>query len=139
MEQRLSIITLGVSDLRKATRFYEDKFGWVNSSFSNENISFFVLNGIQLALFEKNMLAEDATVSAVGSGFKGVTLAYNTRSKNEVNELIQQLKSKGVQIVKYPENVVWGGYSSYISDLDENLWEICYNPYVVFDDEGNLK
>jgi catechol 2,3-dioxygenase-like lactoylglutathione lyase family enzyme len=139
MEQRLSIITLGVSDLLKATRFYEDKFGWKKSDSSNENISFFVLNGIQLALFERNELAEDATISAEGNGFKGVTLAYNTRSKEEVDELIQELKSKGVEIVKYPEKVVWGGYSAYISDLDENLWEICYNPYIVFDDKGNLK
>lgn len=138
MEQRLSIITLGVSDLKKATHFYEDKFGWKKSDFSNKNISFFVLNGMQLALFEKNDLAKDADVNSEGNGFKAFTLAYNTKSKNEVDDLIAELKAKGVKIVKKQEEVIWGGYSAYIADLDHNLWEICYNPYVKFDEIGNL-
>ena len=138
MEQRLSIITLGVSDLKKATEFYESKFGWKKSQASNSNISFFMLNGIYLSLFPKDELADDATVSPEGNGFKGFTLAFNTRSKEEVDELMASLKSQGVTIVKMPEATNWGGYSSYISDLDGHLWEIAYNPYIEIDDKGNI-
>jgi len=138
MEQRLSIITLGVADLKKATDFYVNKFGWQKSNYSNNNISFFVLNGIQLALFEKTELAKDATINFEGTGFKAITIAYITRSKAEVDELITTLKNKGVKIVKEPTETNWGGYSSYIADVDHNLWEIAYNPYVEIDKKGNI-
>lgn len=138
MQQRLSFLTLGVNDLVKATDFYETIFGWEKSKSSNENISFFLLNGLYLALYENKMLAEDATVSAEGNGFKSFTMAYNTRSKEEVNQLVEELRAKGVTIVKEPQEVIWGGYSSYIADLEENLWEIVYNPYLQMDKEGNV-
>ena len=138
MEQRLSIITLGVANLKNATDFYVDKFGWEKSSFSNDNISFFVLNGIQLALFERTELAKDAGLPPEGTGFKAMTIAYNTRSKIEVDELILSLKNKGVKILKEPVDTNWGGYSSYIADLDNNVWEIAYNPYVKMDKQGNI-
>ena len=139
MEQRLTIITLGVSDLEKSTRFYETLFGWTKSISSNEHISFFALNGILLSLYEKNELADDATVDSKGSGFNGFTLAYNTRSEKEVDTIIENLRTKGVQIVKEPQKVHWGGYSSYISDLDGNLWEIAYNPFLVLDEQGSVQ
>ena len=138
MEQRLSIITLGVADLKNATDFYVDKFGWEKSSFSNDNISFFILNGIQLALFERTELAKDAGLHPEGTGFKAMTIAYNTRSKVEVDELILSLKNKGVKILKEPVHTNWGGYSSYIADLDNNIWEIAYNPYIKIDKQGNI-
>ncbi|HEX4375408.1 MAG TPA: VOC family protein [Puia sp.] len=81
MEQRLTIVTLGVNDLKKATTFYEDVFGWKKTSASNAAISFFHLNGMELALFNKTELAKDANVDPAGTGFKGFTLAYNTRSE----------------------------------------------------------
>ncbi len=139
MEQRLTIITLGVSDLRKSTEFYESKFGWKKSELSNDNISFFTLNGIQLALFDRNELAGDATVDPESDGFKGFTIAYNVRSEIEVNQLIEVLRNKGVEIIKEPQKVFWGGYSSYVSDLDGNLWEIAFNPYLELEDNGNIK
>ena len=139
MEQRLTIITLGVGDLKKSTEFYENNFGWKRSSSSNENIVFFYLNGIQLALFDKNELAKDATVDSGGTGFKGITLAYNTRNETEVDEIIKNLRAKGVKIVKEPAKVFWGGYSSYISDLDGHLWEIAFNPYLPLDEKGSVK
>ena len=139
MEQRLSIITLGVANLKIAADFYVNTFGWEKSNFSNDNISFFILNGIQLALFERAELAKDAAVNPEGTGFKAMTIAYNTRSKIEVDELILSLKNKGVKIVKEPTETNWGGYSSYIADLDDNLWEIAYNPYVELDKQGNIK
>lgn len=139
MEQRLTIITLGVSDLIKSTNFYETQFGWKKSDLSNEYISFFTLNGIQLALYGRNELAEDATVNPDGNGFKGFTIAYNAKSEREVDQLIENLRAKGVEIIKEPQKVVWGGYSSYISDLDGNLWEIAFNPFLSLDKNGNVK
>lgn len=139
MEQRLTIITLGVSNLAKATVFYESKFGWSKSDTSNEHISFFTLNGFQLALFERNALAEDATVSPEGHGFRCFTLAHNMRSEKAVDELIKALDKKGVKIIKPPQKVYWGGYSGYVSDLDGHLWEIAFNPFLELDAKGNVK
>ena len=139
MEQRLTMITLGVSDLINSTDFYVSKFGWKKSNSSNEHISFFELNGIQLALYEKNELANDATVNPNGNGFKGFTVSYNARSKKEVDSLIEKLRANGVEIIKEPQKVIWGGYSSYISDLDGNLWEIAFNPFLELDKNGNVR
>ena len=137
MEQRLTIITLGVSNLEKSTQFYETKFGWKKSKDSNAHISFFNLNGILLSLYEKKELAKDAQVNPEGKGFKQFTLAYNTRSKGEVDQLIAELKAMGVEIAKEPKKTDWGSYSSYVSDLDGNLWEIAFNPYLGLDESGN--
>lgn len=129
MEQRITIITLGVSDLTLITSFYEEKFGWNKMASSTEDITFFELNGILLSLYPRDKLAEDATVDVKGEGFKGFTLAYNTGSEEEVDKIISDLKRQGVKIIKPPQKVFWGGYSSYVADPDGNLWEIAYNPY----------
>ena len=138
MEQRLTIIGLGVSDLQGATEFYEQKFGWKKMDNSNESISFFHLNGILLSLYPREKLAEDAMVDSIGSGFKGFSLAYNTRTKEEVDDLMADLEAKGVVILKQPQAVFWGGYSGYVADLDGNLWEIAYNPFLPIDGLGNV-
>lgn len=137
MEQRATIIGLGVSDLEASTNFYIEKFGWKPMDSSNESISFFQLNGMLLSIYPREKLAEDAQVSPDGHGFKGFTLAYNTRTKEEVDELFKDLSQKGVKIIKPPEEVFWGGYSGYIADLDDNLWEIAYNPFLPLDEKGN--
>lgn len=137
MEQRLTIVGLGVNNLELATQFYKEKFGWNKMKSSNESISFFQLNGILLSLYPNDKLAEDATVDSKGSGFKKFTLAYNTRTKQEVDDLIETLEAKGVRIVKRPEEVFWGGYSSYVADMDDNLWEIAFNPFLPLDENGN--
>ena len=124
--------------MRKSTAFYETRFGWEKTEQSNEHISFFKLNGILLSLYGRNELAEDAAVDAEGSGFKGITLAYNARSEEEVDQTIEDLRAKGVEIVKEPQKVFWGGYSSYVSDLDGNLWEIAFNPFLALDEKGNV-
>ena len=139
MEQRLTIITLGVKNLYKSTEFYETQFGWKKSASSNESITFFSLNGIYISLYEKEKLAEDAEIDALGEGFKGFTLAYNARSKEEVDQIFDDFKSKGVKIVKSPQEVFWGGYSGYIADLDGDLWEIAFNPYLKLDENGNIE
>lgn len=139
MEQRLTIITLGVHDLKKATAFYEESFGWKMLESSSENITFFQLNGILLSLYHRGELAKDATVPDDGIGFRGVTISHNTRSEAEVDAIFAQLKAKGVKVAKEPAKVFWGGYSGYVSDPDGNLWEIAFNPFLQLDSKGNVE
>lgn len=132
MEQRLTLITLGVSDLKLSRAFYEQKFGWTPLPGDSDEIVFYRLNGgLQLALFPDHALAEDARVDSKGSGFKKFSLAYNTRSEKEVDEVVADLEKKGVTILKHPQKVFWGGYSSYVADPDNNVWEIAFNPYLI--------
>jgi uncharacterized protein len=137
MEQRITLITLGVRNLQRSKDFYQNIFGWQPLESSNERIVFFQLNGIQLALFPQESLADDAGVEADGKGFRGFSLAYNVGSGQEVDELFASLESKGVQVLKQPGKVFWGGYSGYVADPDDNLWEIAYNPFLPLDKHGN--
>jgi catechol 2,3-dioxygenase-like lactoylglutathione lyase family enzyme len=139
MNQHLHIITLGVQDLKRSVEFYSKTLGWKASNKSNEGIVFFQAGGVVLALFPREELAADAVIAPEGSGFAGFTLAYNAQSEAEVDEIIADLKSKGVKVLKEPQKVFWGGYSSYFADPDGNTWEVAYNPFFPFDDVGNLK
>ena len=139
MNQHLHIVTLGVSDLKRSHEFYSQTLGWKPASATSEAISFFQAGGVVFALFPRAELAEDARVPSEGHGFAGFTLAYNARSEAEVDELIRDLKAKGVKILKEPQKVSWGGYSSYFADPDGNCWEVAYNPFFPFDENGNLK
>ena len=139
MNQHLHIVTLGVRDLEASKKFYAETLGWKLSAASNEGIAFFQTSGDVLALFPREELAKDAMTDPQGSGFAGFTLAHNARSEAEVDEIIADLRSKGVKIVKEPQKVFWGGYSSYFADPDEFLWEVAYNPFFPFDENGNLK
>jgi uncharacterized protein len=139
MDQRLHIVTLGVKDLETSQKFYAETLGWKPASASSDAIKFFRAGGVVLALFPREELAKDATVASKGSGFAGFTLAYNARSEAEVDEIIRDLKAKGVKILKEPQKVFWGGYSSYFADPDGNCWEVAYNPFFPFEENGNLK
>jgi len=138
MEARLTMVSLGVHNLKKATHFYENVLGWEKTSASNEHISFFKLNGILLGLYGWEPLADDAGVPAGGQGFRGVTLAHNARSKEEVDDIFTSLDQKKVRIVKPPQDVFWGGYSGYFADPDGHLWEVAWNPYLSLDKAGNV-
>jgi hypothetical protein len=92
-----------------------------------------------LGFYPREKLAEDALTSPDGSGFAGVTLAYNARSEQEVDEIIRDLAAKGVQIAKQPQKAFWGGYSSYFVDPDGFHWEVAYNPFFPFDERRNLQ
>ncbi|GET31382.1 glyoxalase [Prolixibacter bellariivorans] len=130
MEQRITFMTLGVNDLKTSIDFYENKFGWKRSEMSNDNLILYQLNGIHIALYSREELAKDATIDSTGNGFKGFTISYNVWSEKDVDDLIKSLSDKGVKIVKEPQKVFWGGYSSYVADPDGNLWEIAFNPYL---------
>jgi catechol 2,3-dioxygenase-like lactoylglutathione lyase family enzyme len=139
MNQHLHLVTLGVRDLETSRKFYTETLGWKPSSSSNEDVVFIQAGGIVLSIYSREKLAEDALVSPEGHGFAGFTLAYNAQSEAEVDEIIRDLKVKGVKIIKEPLKVFWGGYSSYFADPDDYRWEVAYNPFFPFDEKGNLK
>jgi catechol 2,3-dioxygenase-like lactoylglutathione lyase family enzyme len=127
MEPRLSLITLGVADLARATRFYEECLGLPRLS-TPPSIVFFELGRLWLALWPRENLAADAGVSATGSGFAGFSLAHNVRSPAEVDALLQHVAAFGATVVKPGHPTDWGGYSGYFTDPDGFLWEIAHNP-----------
>lgn len=139
MRQKMTIVTLGVANLARSLQFYRDGLGWQLSTASEEGIAFFDLGGVGLALYPRELLAEDATVCADGSGFAGVTLAQNAQSRAEVDEVLAQAKQAGATIVKPAQQVFWGGYSGYFADPDGHLWEVAWNPFIELDENGALR
>lgn len=139
MKQHLHLVTLGVRDFEASRKFYREILGWKPSSSSSDDTTFFQAGGVVLSIYQREKLAEDALVDPEGHGFGGFTLAYNAESEAEVDEIISDLKSKGVKILKEPQKVFWGGYNSYFADPDGNCWEVAYNHFFPFDENGNLK
>lgn len=138
MKPAISVVTLGVKNLGESVRFYRDKIGLATSATEKDDIAFFEMNGMILALFERESLAEDASVASSGSGFHGFTLAQNTVSEAEVDSTFARLRERGVRIVKEPRKAPWGGYSGYFTDPDDFLWEIAYNPGWKVDEAGRV-
>ena len=136
-EHRLSIITLGVKDRAAMTAFYEEVIGFKNVG--PEGMAMFDMGGFVLGLWEEDKLAEDAGQKSDRSGkFRGVALAYNTRSIEETDEIFARLEKAGVEITKPPHEAFWGGYSGYFSDPEGNAWEVAYNPFWKLDEAGHL-
>ena len=129
MQPRISMITLGVEDLEAAVTFYQQGLGLSRMEPYSDEIAFFDLNGTWLGLYPWEKLAEDATVPPEGTGFRGVALAHNVKSKEEVNALIAQAVEAGATLVKEAQDVFWGGYSGYFADPDGHLWEVAWNPH----------
>ena len=128
MEPRISIITLGVSDLARSVKFYKETLGLPLSSHSVENkTAFFELSGTWLGLYPSADLPKDTNVTR-NAGLVGITLSHNLRSEEEVKEFFQMLIKKGALIAKEPTRADWGGYSGYFKDPDGYLWEVAYNP-----------
>ena len=128
MEPRITLITLGVSDLDRSTAFYRDGLKLPKRE-GPEGIAFFETSGTWLSLYPRHSLAEDATVPAEGSGFPGFALAHNVASPEEVDRVLQEAVDAGAKLLKPGQKVFWGGYSGYFSDPDGFLWEVAWNPH----------
>ncbi len=140
MEQRLSMVTLGVADLARAVDFYARVLGW-KAAPSPPGIAFFDLGGIVLSLYPHDDMAKDMKVTANtdrGVAYQGFALAHNARSTDQVDSIFSRLKDHGATIIKPPEQVFWGGYSGYFSDPDGHSWEVAYNPHWVIRTDGRI-
>lgn len=140
MEPRISIVTLGVTDLPRAVRFYRDGLGFPSDAKESDPIAFFVTTGTRLALYPRAQLAADISpgVPPAGGGFGGITLAHNVRERDEVDSVLAQAVAAGGRLEKAGQPTDWGGYSGYFSDPDGYFWEVAWGPMFEFDGDGNL-
>ncbi len=137
---RVTLLTLGVSDLIKATKFYEAVLGTPPNT-SYDGVTFIELPGAWISLYPLEKLAEDISteIPVIRSGFSGVTLAHNARSKDDVVKIVKRAESAGARVVKEPQETFWGGFSGYFADLDGYYWEIAWGPMFEFTENGDLK
>ena len=136
MQQRLSMITLGVDDLAEARRFFEAGLGWKPAPFDSAEIAFYQTGSMVLGLYGREALAEDAGIDARGSGFSGVTIGWNGRSTAEVDAAYARALAAGAESIKPPQKVFWGGYSGYVRIPGGHLLELAYNPFWPLDASG---
>ena len=127
MKPRISMITLGVTNLKRSIEFYETGLGFPRMD-SPPEVAFFTLNGTWLGLYGRDALAEDALVDGAPGGFAGFSLAHNVNSEREVDEVMAQAISAGAVVTKPAQKTDWGGYAGYFSDPDGYLWEVAHNP-----------
>ena len=136
MEQRISLITLGVADVPAARAFYE-ALGWTCNTDPALDVAFFQLGGVVLAVWDRGKLAEDSTVTDRG-GFGGVTLAYNVRAPEEVDAVLAEAEAAGATIGRPGAKTYWGGYSGVFIDPDGHPWEVAHNPHWTVDEDGSV-
>jgi uncharacterized protein len=136
MEQRISLVTLGVRDLERARTFYET-LGWTTGAEPGADVVFFQTGGAVLALWDRASLADDSGVPDAG-GWGGVTLAHNVRSPAEVDTLIEEARAAGAMITHEPGETFWGGYSGAFADPDGHPWEVAHNPRWELLDDGSV-
>jgi len=136
VEQRLSLVTLGVSDLGRARAFYE-ALGWRSNAAAEDDVVFFQAVGMIVALWGREQLAEDSGVEDSG-GWGGITPAYNTRSPEEVDAVIEEARAAGARIAREPAATFWGGYSAAFVDPDGHAWEVAHNPHWRVADDGSV-
>jgi uncharacterized protein len=136
MKQRVTVITLGVSDLKRARAFYE-ALGWRSRAGEDDDVVFFQIGGSVLSLWDRARLAQDSGVE-LGSGYGGITLAHNVGSPTEVDEIVAQAQQAGATIGRAPGETFWGGYSGVFVDPDGYPWEVAHNPHWALDDDGNV-
>jgi predicted lactoylglutathione lyase len=136
MEQRVSLITLGISDLDRSKRFYE-ALGWQTGAAPDDDVAFFQAGGMVFALWDRAKLAEDSAVADSG-GWGGITVAYNTRSQEEVDEVIEEARKAGATIGREPAETFWGGYSGIFIDPDGHPWEVAHHPGWTIEANGAL-
>lgn len=138
MKPRLNFVTLGVSDVGRAKAFYQ-RLGLAEHGMGNEHVGFFDINGVVLAVFGHADLAHDAGLAAGETpAFRGISLAWNANSPEEVDSILAHAVGAGARLVKNGRKVFWGGYSGYFADPDGHLWEVAHNPHVRITDDGHI-
>ena len=128
MEPRITLLTLGVRDLDASRSFYRDGLGWPMSSASGDDVAFFLSQGTAVALFRRELLAEDAGIPPEGSGFSGITISHNVDSPAEVDTVMATAAAAGAHLVKPAQDTFWGGYAGFFADPDGFIWEVAWNP-----------
>lgn len=138
--QRLTMLTLGVADLNKATAFYEAVLGTPPNT-SYDGVTFIELPGTWISLYPLENLAKDISpeIPATRSGFSGITLAHNAHSRDDVIAVIERARSAGARVVKEPQETFWGGFSGYFADPDGYYWEVAWGPMFEFTETGELR
>jgi catechol 2,3-dioxygenase-like lactoylglutathione lyase family enzyme len=138
MEPRITLLTLGVSDLPRAVRFYRDGLGFPTTYKDGDPVAFFNTGGTRLSLYSLNDLAADIgpDVQSSRAGFGGITIAHNVRTKEEVAPVLALAERAGGQIVKPAQDAFWGGYTGYFRDPDGYYWEVAWNPGLPLDVDG---
>ena len=139
MEPRISLVTLGVRDLPRAVRFYRDGLGWPLSSVGGDDVAFFRTGGIVLSLFTRHLLAADAQLPEEGTGFGGIVLAHNVRSKELVDAALAEVVAAGGTILKPAQDAFWGGYYGHFADPDGYPWEVAWNPGFSLAEDGTVQ
>jgi hypothetical protein len=137
VEQRLSLVTLGVADLARARAFYE-ALGWRTGAAPADDVVFFQSGGMIVALWGRDQLAEDSGVEDSG-GWGGVTLAHNVRSPEEVDAVIAEAEKAGGRIARPGDKTFWGGYSGIFVDPDGHPWEVAHNPHWTIAEDGSVR
>jgi len=135
MEQRISIVTLGVADLARSTRFYE-ALGWQGQEM--QETVFFQAGGQAVVLWGREKVAQDVGIDDDGSGFGGIALAQNVRSREEVDAVIAAARAAGATVTKEPAETFYGGYAGYFLDPDGHAWEVAHNPGFTVEPDGSL-
>lgn len=143
MEQRLTLVTLGVRDLARSRAFYEDGLGWTAGPGTQEAVAFYQLaGGLLLGLYGLAALAEDAGLALAdlrpAGNFGGITLAHNVASPEAVDATLREAVAAGATLVKPGQKVFWGGYSGYFADPDGHPWEVAWNPFWTLKDDGTV-
>jgi uncharacterized protein len=136
MDQRISLVTLGVTDLNRAREFYQ-AMGWREAPAPADDVAFFQAGGMVFALWDRASLAEDSAVRDAG-GWGGVTLAYNVSSPSEVDAVISEARTAGAVIGREPGATFWGGYSAVFIDPDGHPWEVAHNPGWPLGPDGSI-
>lgn len=140
MEPRISLITLGVADLERAQRFYRDGLGFPLSGASVAGeVAFFRTGGTVLALWWRASLAADANLPVEGSGFGGIALAHNVRTRDAVDAVLAEAVAAGGRLLKAAAPTEYGGYAGYFADPDGHPWEVAWNPHFPFAPDGSLE
>ena len=137
MDQRISVITLGVTDMNASRAFYE-RLGWGVSPDSTETITFFQMDGFVFGLYGLAALADDAQIDPSAFPVGGSTLAINMRSKADVDTALKEAEAAGATILKPAQEVFWGGYSGYFADPDGHAWEVAFNPFWDITEDGQI-